>query len=81
MLPISVEPRAHAKRISLHPPLLNSLEVVRVPPKSWRTSTGEAAERPARAAINTDLVYIFGCFGKNGVVLGVVIKVFVKIEL
>jgi hypothetical protein len=57
MLPISVEPRAHAKRISLHPPWLNSLDEVPVP-SSWRTWTGPAAASPAKIVRRTALVYM-----------------------
>lgn len=58
ILPISVEPRAHAKSISLHPPRLNSFEEVPVPPSSWRTSTGPATASPVRRETITDWVYI-----------------------
>lgn len=58
MLPTSVEPRTKAKRTGLQPPWLNSLEVIPVPPRSWRLSMGLAAARPARAAIRMDFVYI-----------------------
>ena len=54
-MPISVEPRAHAKRMSLHPPRENSEEEVPVPPRSWRTSTGFAAARAARAVTRTEV--------------------------
>lgn len=64
MLPISVEPRAHAKSTSLQPPVENSLEVLPVPPmppRSWRDSMGLAAARLARAATrNEDWKCIFG---------------------
>jgi len=54
MLPISVEPRAQAKRTSLQPPCENSFEVVCV----WRFSTGLAVARPARASVMKVLVYM-----------------------
>jgi hypothetical protein len=50
MLPTSVEPRAQAKRMGLHPPPIrreNSFEVVPV----WRTSMGPAATTLSRAAV------------------------------
>jgi hypothetical protein len=55
MLPISVEPRAHAKRMSLHPPRENSEEEVPVPPRSWRVSMGLAAVRAARAVTRIEV--------------------------
>jgi hypothetical protein len=64
MLPISVEPRAHAKSTSLHPPVENSLEVLPVPPmppRSWRDSMGLAVPKLARAATRSeDWKCIFG---------------------
>ena len=57
MFPTSVEPRVKAKRMSLHPPRLNSLELEPVPP-IWRISTGLAEARPARAAMRIDSVYM-----------------------
>lgn len=61
MLPTSVEPRAHAKSTSLQPPVENSLEVIPVPPRSWRDSMGLAVARLARAATRSeDWKCIFG---------------------
>jgi hypothetical protein len=58
MLPISVEPRAQAKRISRQPPRENSLAEVPVPPRSWRVSMGLAAARPASREMRTAWVYM-----------------------
>lgn len=49
MLPASVDPRAQANKMSLHPPRENSFDVVPVLPRpNWRFSIGPAAARPAR---------------------------------
>jgi hypothetical protein len=56
MFPISVEPRAKAKRTGLQPPWENSFEVVRV----WRCSMAAELARPIRMAVMNALVYMLG---------------------
>jgi hypothetical protein len=51
IFPISVEPRAQANRMGLHPPWENSFEVVPV----WRISMGVASARPRRT-VNATVV-------------------------
>jgi hypothetical protein len=68
MLPISVDPRAQANKMSLHPPVENSFDVVPVPPRpSWRTSIGPAAAKLARALMRIeDWKYMVGRIETNG---------------
>lgn len=56
MFPISVEPRAKAKRTGLQPPWENSFEIVRV----WRCSMAAELARLIRMAVMNALVYILG---------------------
>ena len=54
MFPASVDPRANANMVSLHPPRENSLEVVRV----WRISIAAELARPTRRAEVKTLAYM-----------------------
>lgn len=72
MLPGSVDPRAHANRMSLHPPLENSFAIIPV----WRISTGAALARLMKAAKPTRvaLVYMVRMWVLVSGVLGVKLK-------
>ena len=60
MFPISVDPRAKKKMISLQPPLVNSFAVMPTL-VDWRTSTasGLAAAMPASKETRKELVFMF----------------------